>query len=119
MEFCPECENMLYLKIVNDESNQGLIKYCKKCNFTKEVSSTKDSIYSIDYNYDEIKKQNLINEYTVFDPTLPKATGLKCPNVDCKEKPTNIVYLNYDKDDMKFIYICIHCHNAKRQPYIW
>ena len=119
MEFCPECRNMLYLKIENEEEKDELIKYCKNCNYSKKEEGTTDTIYSINYNFDEIKKLDLINEYTVLDPTLPKANGVKCPNAACTEKPTNIVYLNYDKDDMKFIYICIHCHNAKREPYVW
>ena len=55
MEFCPECRNMLYLKIQNkeeeeEEEQDELVKYCKNCNYSKQEKSMKDTIYSINYN---------------------------------------------------------------------
>ena len=39
---------------------------------------------------------------------MPIAENMKCINADCPggSKP-NIKYIQYDKDDMKYIYICM------------
>ena len=132
MEFCETCDNMLYTKIVDDsesshedcqesKAKSGLIYFCKNCG--KEYNTkgkTVKSVYSIDYNLDTIKKHSLINEYTLEDPTLPKANGIKCPNTECPAKSTsNIVYINYDEKNMKFMYACLDCYKEKIEPHIW
>ena len=137
MDFCDECDNMLYTKIVDEPEEEedassggaacpapskgGLIYYCKNCG--KEhtnIKNTQRSIFSINYNIDEIKKHSLINEYTLADPTLPKTTGIKCPNKSCPNKSSsNIVYINYDSNNMKFVYACLDCYKAKIEPHIW
>ena len=144
MNFCPDCENMLYLKIANSDEpepepepevesggacaekipkSKGLIYFCKSCGKEfDDLHDTQQSVYSIDYNIDSIQKHTLINEYTLEDPTLPKATGIKCPNVECVSKTTkqpNIVYINYDDTDMKYIYACLDCYKQKVEPHIW
>ena len=48
--------------------------------YHENIKNTKNSIYSINFNTDTIKKKTIINPYTFYDPTLPKATGIKCPN---------------------------------------
>ena len=35
------------------------------------------------------------------------------------KKNPNIVYLNYNKNDMKYLYMCFDCKNANIEPYIW
>ena len=132
MNFCEDCRNMLYIKTFdNDEElenddepkkNQKLMYYCKSCGREYEASDTKQSIYSINFNTDNIQKHTLINQYTLQDPTLPKAQGIKCPNADCESKTTkntNIVYINYNEKDMKYIYACLDCYKNKIQPHIW
>ena len=39
MEFCQECDNMLYTKVITEETKSGLVYYCLNC----------------DQNYDNIK----------------------------------------------------------------
>jgi DNA-directed RNA polymerase subunit M/transcription elongation factor TFIIS len=131
MEFCETCDNMLYTKIVEEsESKTGcdsekvkseLIYFCKNCGKEyKTLGKTIKSVYSIDYNLDNIKKHSLINEYTLEDPTLPKAIGIKCPNKECPSKSTsNIVYINYDEKNMKYMYACLDCYKSKIEPHIW
>ena len=145
MDFCEDCDNMLYIKIIDEEETDqetsagkiqseesicstentkgGLIYFCKCCG--KEYSNIKNtlnSVYSINYNLDNIKKYNLINEYTLEDPTLPKANGIKCPNKECASKTNkvnNIVYINYDETGMRYIYACLDCYRSKIEPHIW
>ena len=42
MEFCQECDNMLYTKVITEETKSGLVYYCLNC----------------DQNYDNIKLVN-------------------------------------------------------------
>jgi len=56
----------------------------------------------------------LVNRYTKHDPTLPHIY-LKCPSDVCetnKEGPqvTDAIYLRYDHNVMKHIYICTKCN---------
>ena len=132
MNFCEDCKNMLYIKTFDKDdeldeegepkSTQKLMYYCKSCGKEYEAANTKQSIYSINFNTDNIQKHTLINEYTLQDPTLPKAQGIKCPNVECKSKETknpNIVYINYNEKEMKYIYACLDCYTNKVEPHIW
>ena len=53
---------------------------CKNCNFQCEHNKSEDSsIFSIDYNIDNIKKNSFINPFIYEDITLPRAEGIKCP----------------------------------------
>ena len=58
--------------------------------------------------------------YIYDDITLPIAENMKCINADCpgKSKP-NIKYIQYDKDNMKYIYICMNCYEAGNPTHIW
>ena len=74
MHFCKKCDNMYYLKIMEDDESQ-LIYYCRNCGTedTKLMDSLDDMCVSKTY----ITKQNadlstLINQYTKLDPTLPR-----------------------------------------------
>jgi DNA-directed RNA polymerase subunit M/transcription elongation factor TFIIS len=142
MEFCEKCDNMLYVKVKSIEEadtdgedstgevpNPGgilsnlktnqLIYYCKNCSNEIDKSSVNKCIYHINYDIDVIKKEHCINKYTLSDPTLPKAHGIKCPNGNCPGKKPNIVYIKYDDKGMKYIYICVNCFNANISPHIW
>jgi DNA-directed RNA polymerase subunit M/transcription elongation factor TFIIS len=128
MNFCDDCDDMLYIKIksnknkkADDNDEDKLIYLCRTCNreYIQDEKTT-NCVYHVNYNHDNIKKESLLNEYTFYDPTLPKATGIKCPNKDCPvKKNPNIIYLNYDNKEMKYLYICLDCKNAKITPYVW
>ena len=121
MDFCEVCENMLYIKINEDDesSERKLIYYCKNCNETYDKINDNNCVYHVSYELDNIKRDNVINKYCVNDPTLPKAQGKKCPNTNCPAKKQNIVYIKSDDNNMKYIYICVDCHNAGITPNTW
>jgi len=55
------------------------------------------------------------NPYTKFDPTLPHI-NIPCPNVACKtnekEEPiTDAVFIRYDSNGLKYLYICTECEH--------
>jgi len=104
MKFCSECNNMYYISISENDSNE-LIYYCRYCGHKD------DSMENICVLKTQIKKgeqtfHHIINEYTKLDPTLPRLM-MKCPN--CKTENSEVIYIRYDDDNLKYIYICTEC----------
>ena len=124
MHFCNNCGNMYYIKL-NSNNNNELIYHCKKCGDenTELISELKNFCVSkTHFKNNANKYNNIINEYTKLDPTLPRTNKLDCPNVNC---PTNnnesknniekeIIYIRYDNDNMKYIYLCCVCDKTWR-----
>ena len=130
MHFCSKCENMLYIRLV-DETSDNLIYYCRSCGSTDE-NITKDNICVLKNNIVLEEKAYLheINEYTKLDPTLPRTNNIKCPNQTCpsnksinledegstsneehqdQHQQNDVIYLRYDDANMKYIYMCTLC----------
>jgi len=126
MKFCNVCENMYYISI-NSEDENKLIYYCKNCG---NKDSTIEDVVCV-LNTDLKKKKqtfsHLINKYTKLDPTLPRIYNMECPNPSCPTKDegveekkgessdeisfgkNEIIYMRYDDDNMKYLYICTTC----------
>lgn len=144
MKFCQNCDNLLYLKISDSneskespeegeepESNSSfqqenpldekceLRYYCRMCNEVYSSDKSDSCVFNINFNLDNIKKNSFINDYIYDDITLPRAEGIKCPNANCPDAKPEIVYIQYDKENMKFIYVCLSCHREKIEPHIW
>ena len=152
MNFCDNCDNMLYMKIVEiKESNKDgeseseepegvtpvgvtpvgvdesivknkIVYYCRCCNNEfPDLHKNNSCIFSINYNIENIKKNSYINKYMYDDITLPNAEGIKCPNANCPaaKSKCNIKYIQYDKDNMKYIYICMNCYEGGHDNHIW
>lgn len=121
MKFCSQCDNMYYIAISESNENK-LTHYCRVCghkenDYTEEICvlNTNTSNRDVIYNY-------IINEYTKNDPTLPRLYNIECPNPNCKtndqskdekKKPTEVVYMRYDDNNLKYTYICVECN------YLW
>ena len=90
MRFCNQCHNMYYIKIAEEDSNQ-LIYYCRKCgNENSELTIENICVSKTHIKRDDQKYKHIINEYTKYDPTLPRTNAVRCPNVDClKETELN------------------------------
>jgi len=145
MKFCQNCDNLLYLKIVEPKAqdsdseeggdgsasesgsaNAGMLdnpcelKYvCRMCNEMYNSDESDSCVFKINFNLDNIKKNSFINDFIYDDITLPRAEGIKCPNAGCPDTKPEIVYIQYDKENMKFIYVCLSCHREKIEPHIW
>lgn len=86
MQFCSECHNMYYLKIRDEDGNIGntLIYYCRNCGHEDTtLSTTNICVSDIQLRTSEKKYTHIVNEYTKFDPTLPRINTIKCPNQEC------------------------------------
>lgn len=131
MHFCSKCDNMYYIKL-DEENNNNLIYYCRNCgNEDKFLDSKNMCVLDINLKQSERNYSNTINEFTKFDPTLPNITNIKCPNLDCPSNVSvtfeneaeesaiktpsvknDIIYIRYDDDNMKYVYLCKNCNNS-------
>jgi len=125
MHFCNVCGNMFYLKIKDDDKD-NIMYYCRKCG--NKDDNIINNLQNFCVSKTHIKKttevyKNIINEYTKLDPTLPRIRNMLCPNEACnsngeqkdgeqkdgEQKYPEIIYLRYDNDNMKYIYLCGVC----------
>lgn len=112
MRFCSECSNMYYISISEDDGNQ-LIYYCRNCGHKDDTGDEAACVLNTQLKKGEQKFNHIINQYTKLDPTLPRIYNVKCPNEACetntKEKPSEVLYMRYDDDNMKYLYVCVTC----------
>jgi hypothetical protein len=84
-------------------------------------------VLNTDYSKGDQKIHNIINPYTKLDPTLPRIYNVNCPNPDCpsnrhgdetdgksaiastKRIPSEVIYIRYDDNNMKYLYLCVIC----------
>lgn len=117
MKFCAFCDNMYYISISDTDSNV-ITYYCRNCGH-KDDNIAEEGMRVLKT---QLKKggqsfNHIINPYTKLDPTLPRIHNIKCPNDGCntnKENasPAEIIYMRYDDDNMKYLYICVECDHV-------
>ena len=72
MEFCEQCQFMLYTKLEDKGKNSEgkdclkLMNYCKNCGYEKERDATNESIYERNYQKNFIADKLLSNKYTII-----------------------------------------------------
>jgi DNA-directed RNA polymerase subunit M/transcription elongation factor TFIIS len=118
MKFCKECDNMLYIRLLKEDSNK-LIYYCRNCgNSYDEINENNVCVLNTDIASKEKAYLQDINEYTKLDPTLPRTLNIKCPNQSCpsneksdlgEQSKNEVIYLRYDDVNLNYVYICTQC----------
>lgn len=132
MRFCTNCDNVLYTSL-SDEDGNSLIYYCRNCG-SKDTSSQEEMVVVMNTNLKKTQMNfsSFINEYTKFDPTLPRLMK-KCPNENCAtnkhgggggggdaasaaeggakkdDEKSETLYLRYDDNELKYLYMCTVC----------
>ena len=106
MKFCNYCDNMLYPKVDDSFKN-----YCKNCN--TEFEREDKCVYKQNYDKKTYSSLSYINDYIFDDPRNPRINNITCINDECdtntKGTEKEVIYIKYDKNDMKFIYCCAVC----------
>ncbi len=115
MNFCSNCENMLYIKL--SETNQNsLINYCRNCGNEDDNNQDNLCVFKRNIKMTETKHHGIINEFTKLDPTLPRIYNIKCPNTNCisnsDENKKEIIYIRYDDIRIKYLYLCCACDHS-------
>ena len=133
MHFCTECNNMYYLKIMDNDAN-SLIYYCRNCGHVNDTLTAENVCVSdTQIKRSEDQYTHIVNEYTKFDPTLPRINTIDCPNSKCASNASasetapgagaeaeagpdtgkverEIIYIRYDDTNMKYMYVCAVCN---------
>ena len=117
MKFCDNCENMYYIGISVEDPNK-ITYYCRNCKHKDDnIAEEGVCVLNTQLKRGEQQFSHIVNKYTKLDPTLPRIYTMQCPNAECstriettdKKKETEIIYLRYDDDNLKYIYICSTC----------
>lgn len=102
MNFCENCNFMLYKKLQGSDDCKGipenskvchLIEYCKNCGYEKPVVEDNTSVYKRTYQSNFAIDNIVKNKYIVYDNTLPRLL-IDCKNKNCITSE-HYNYLNY------------------------
>lgn len=105
MKFCPVCRNYLYHQI----GEKTLERFCKTCGHRENDTEGGLVMETTIQERASESYKILLNEFTRLDPTLPHTKEIKCPNDSCpsnKGEERDVILIKYDKENLKFIYIC-------------
>lgn len=116
MEFCKECDNLLYLKINNKEDDTEILKQCYNCNFCKKIDidnkETNKCFYQNINDVDKLQYYLLKKENLRHDPTIPHINVIPCPNQKCPSysgTKNDIFYISINKEKLMYLYVCNNC----------
>jgi DNA-directed RNA polymerase subunit M/transcription elongation factor TFIIS len=120
MKFCVKCDNYLYNKL-DEKDNNVLLYYCRCCGYNDNVEDDTVCVLKTMLKKGEQKFSHIVNKYTKLDPVNPRIYNMKCPNSECKtnshgngekEVYPEIIYLRYDDNNLKYLYICDTCNHV-------
>lgn len=120
VNFCPECDNILFIYTDTDNNIYNGCKYCKFNSLKKDLNNNKSTdIKDTNCVYNTQKliggldliKDNIYLKHDITIPHIYSNKNIKCLSETCKGKRTKIRYINYDNDNMKYLYMCDHCDN--------
>lgn len=105
MQFCENCDNMLYMKV----DNTNLVYYCKNCEFelAHDYSTNAKEVSSSSFMNDKTNYSQYITPYIDYDPTLPRRRDIPCKN--CEKNGQEVIVIKYDVANMKYLYYCSSC----------
>ncbi len=117
MHFCKNCENMYYIRLQDDSDELNF--YCRNCGYVDEILNQESMcLTSFDKTSSQSGISNSINAFTKYDPTLPHLHNILCINKECISNKENsdvksdVIYIRYNDNDMKYLYLCVHCDKA-------
>jgi len=114
IKFCENCDMKLDYYTDTEKTPMILYQGCKACGY-KEETRENHCIYNNDYHIDlsQIINQNPFLEYDITLPSIEGNKNITCPNDECisnkEKKATDIIYIKYDHEKMKYSYICRDC----------
>ncbi|AFZ79075.1 DNA-directed RNA polymerase II, putative [Theileria equi strain WA] len=119
LNFCPECNNILYARA--DSRKQQLKYFCRQCDFSRWAdsnSSTDNCIYRTSYNYDS-KEDIFVSPLVIKDPTLGRTTHWKCLKCGFQKAVFFQLPERVTDDAMKLVFVCCNsgCGYWSKQIY--
>jgi hypothetical protein len=116
IRFCSVCDNYLYLQVEGE--TQTLQRMCRNCGF-KDTEDQGGLVSEMHIEQRSAEGYTLINEFTLKDKRLPHLYGtMKCISDKCPSatqgKESDIVYIKYDTENLRYIYMCYLCQATWR-----
>jgi len=110
----------MYYISINEKDQNKLSYYCRNCGHVDETLASENiCVLNSELKKGEQKYNHIINEYTKQDPTIPRLYNMECPNTSCKSNASSssssskrnpeILYIRYDDNNMKYLYMCSDC----------
>ena len=116
IRFCTVCDNYLYLQVEGEK--QVLQRICRNCGF-RDTEDQGGLVSEMHIEQRAAEGYTLINEFTLKDKRLPHLYNtMKCINEKCPTslpgKESDIVYIKYDNENLRYIYMCYICQATWR-----
>lgn len=115
MEFCNYCQNMYYIKEVEENDSKSIMYYCKNCGSTKSITDgdTKSKLI-MSHSYEDMNEKYIqfLNPNIQHDHTIPHVSNVTCQSESCtkqKEDKNDVMYIKYDELKIKYVYCCAYC----------
>lgn len=110
IEFCPNCNNMLYLVMTSldgNTANAHPTKKCRQCAYIADISS--DDVIEIGAEYVDkgtlIREKFMNNKFIENDITIPRVT-VNCSKCSSEQ---SALYIVYDAENMQSMLKCLKC----------
>ncbi|KAF2071537.1 hypothetical protein CYY_007136 [Polysphondylium violaceum] len=102
MNFCSECNNMLYPKA--DKANRTLLLACRICDHKEEA--TNNCVYRNEIKHSVLERTH-VSQDIASDPTLPRTKAAKCPS--CGGREAAFFQSMTATTGMTLFYVCCTC----------
>jgi DNA-directed RNA polymerase subunit M/transcription elongation factor TFIIS len=112
VEFCPDCENMLYALEEAVGGGTELQFKCRKCPYSRAIDHENPLLYEHNLKEDSAARI-VVNPYLTQDPTLPRFDTIQCPTEGCPSK--DVVGVKLDKTNVVWMYQCGVCKASWKQ----
>uniref|UniRef100_A0A6S8ESB1 DNA-directed RNA polymerase subunit n=1 Tax=Aplanochytrium stocchinoi TaxID=215587 RepID=A0A6S8ESB1_9STRA len=109
IQFCPECNNMLYPK--EDRAEKKLLLTCRHCEFEKPAENPTVYIHKI--KKDTAMRLDLVDPALSGDPTLPRTYDTNCEKCGGNEAVFFMSRSGGRDSDMALVFLCVNsaCHH--------
>ncbi|SJK86410.1 DNA-directed RNA polymerase II subunit I [Babesia microti strain RI] len=117
LNFCPDCNNLLYAK---QDNNRNQLKFiCRQCDYHSwaDPQSLKDNcVDRINYNF-RSKEDIFVSPNMVKDPALGRTKAWHCRRCGCNEAIFFQLPERVTEDAMTLVFVCTNsgCNNWEKQ----
>jgi DNA-directed RNA polymerase subunit M/transcription elongation factor TFIIS len=116
MEFCPNCNNYIFLNFEKKDDKFEVYHNCKNCGTVINKTSTLNEnscMFNNPHNIDKLQYYVKHKEHLKHDATIPHIDVIPCPNKECPSASpdvrNDVLYINLDEQRLYMLYICAHC----------
>ena len=109
--FCPQCDNMLWVKETEKEEGRVLLNYCRVCNYEEKSQRVIISTH-VSKNQNQLTLSEKRTKDWAMDVSLKRTQKIPCPNKECpshQEEERREVVLSTNPANLHVTYMCMEC----------